>query len=483
MTVSEPGTTINQEPATGLRGLLQVEDRGIEPLPPAEQTSKPAELFWIWLAGNISILGLPLGAWVAAGVLNFWQALLAGTIGAVGSFAIVGLVSIAGQRGGAPSLTLSRATFGSLGNFGPTIVAIISRWGWETVNAVTAVFAVLSIGTVLTGNTLTPQNAAWLTILAVLTFLALTLVVSGIGHHLLALFQQWATYVFGALTIIVLAFIITQVDWSAVANAEAGPVSAVLVGIGTVAAGTGLAWANSGADLGRYQSPKVSPSKLVFASAAGAGIPLVIMVGAGSLIAITNPQFDTDNPLSSIPELLPAWMSVPFLIAAFAGLLLSNNISVYSSGLTLLTLGIKTRRIVAVAIELVVSLIGSLIFLYLFDNFYDAFIGFITLLAIPLTAWVGVFLVDMLKRTTYDSAALLDLTPRGRYWYTNGVEWRAIAAWILGIAAGFIFRIPALTDSWIAVNGLPWLVTLLVSCAVYFVAGGAQRTSGAEDQG
>ncbi|WP_168583094.1 purine-cytosine permease family protein [Gephyromycinifex aptenodytis] len=481
MTVSEPGAAPLPEQATGLRSLLQVEDRGIEPLPLSEQTSRPAELFWIWLAGNISILGLPLGAWVVAGVLNFWQALLAGTVGAVGSFAIVGLISIAGQRGGAPSLTLSRATFGSLGNFGPTIVAILSRWGWETVNAVTAVFAILSIGTVLTGTALTPRNAVWLTVSAVLVFLALTLIVSGIGHHLLALFQQWATYIFGALTIIVLGFIITRVDWSAVANAEAGPASAVLIGIGTVAAGTGLAWANSGADLGRYQSPAASPGKLVFASAAGAGIPLVIMVGAGSLIAISNPQFDTDNPLSSIPELLPPWMSVPFLIAAFAGLLLSNNISVYSSGLTLLTLGIKTRRIVAVAIELVVSLIGSMVFLYLFDNFYDAFIGFITLLAIPLTAWVGVFLVDMLKRTTYDSDSLLDLSPRSRYWYTGGIEWRAMCAWLIGIAAGFIFRFPGLADSWITVNGLPWLVTLLVSSALYFLAGGARCAAGKDD--
>lgn len=474
--MSEPGTTTIEEPPGGLRSLLQVEDRGIEPIPTSEQTSRPSELFWIWLAGNISILGLPLGAWVVAGVLNFWQAILAGFIGAVGSFAIVGVISIAGQRGGAPSLTLSRATFGSIGNFGPTIVAILSRWGWETVNAVTAVFAILSIGTVIAGTALTPQNAAWLTIPALLLFLALTLIVSGIGHQLLVAFQQWATYIFGALTIVVLGFIITQVDWNAVASAEAGPLSAVLVGISTVAAGTGLAWANSGADIGRYQSRKTPPWKLVLSSAAGAGIPLVIMVGTGSLIAITNPAFDTDNPLSSIPELLPPWMSVPFLIAAFAGLLLSNNISVYSSGLTLLTLGIKTRRLYAVMIELVVSLIGSLIFLYLFDNFYDAFIGFIMLLAIPLTAWVGVFLVDMIKRTTYDSDALLELSPKSLYWYSGGVEWRAITAWAAGIVAGFAFRLPMLAESWIAANGLPWLVTLIVSAALYFVLGGARRT-------
>lgn len=141
-----------ETPAEGWRSLLEVEDRGIEPIPASEQTSGPAELFWIWFAGNISILGIPLGIWVVAGELNFWQALIAGAVGAVASFAIVGIVSITGQRGGAPTLTLSRAAFGTRGNYLPTFVAILSRWGWETVNTVTAAFAAISIGTVIVGS-------------------------------------------------------------------------------------------------------------------------------------------------------------------------------------------------------------------------------------------------------------------------------------------------------------------------------------------
>lgn len=472
---------LNSETAEvgGWRSLLQVEERGIEPVPPAEQTSGPLELFWIWFAGNISILGFPLGIWVVAGQLNLWQALIAGAIGAVGSFAIVGIVSVAGQRGGAPSLTLSRAVFGARGNFGPTIVAILSRWGWETVNAVTAAFAMLSIGTVITGEDYAPADNPALAIVAVLLFLVLTLAVSGLGHNMLAKFQQWATYIFGILTLVVLVFIVSNVDWSAVLSAPAGPWSTVLIGVGVVAAGTGLAWANSGADIGRYQSPKVPARSLVTMSAAGAGIPLIIMIGAGSLIGIINPAFDTDNPLSSIPELLPAWMSIPFLISAFAGLLLSNNISVYSSGLTLLTMGIKARRIYAVMLELVVSLIGSMVFLFAFSDFYGPFIGFIMLLAIPLTAWLGVFLVDMIKRTKYDGDALLSLSPGGGYWYAGGFEWRALSAWLISIVVGYSFRIEALSGTFITANGLEWLVTLLLSALLYLVLGGA-RGAGTE---
>ncbi|MFY9262551.1 MAG: cytosine permease [Actinomycetaceae bacterium] len=456
------------------RELLQVEDRGIEPVPAAEQTSGPGELFWIWFAGNISILGLPLGIWVVAGELNLWQALLAGIIGSVGSFAIVGIVSIAGQRGGAPSLTLSRAVFGQIGNFGPTIVAILSRWGWETVNTVTAAYAVLSIGTVIVGHEVSPQSAPALTVIAIVLFLLLTLTVSGLGHRMLAAFQKWATYIFGALTLVVIVFIVVQVEWNTVLSAGTGSWSTFFLGIGVVAAGTGLAWANSGADIGRYQSEKSTVSSLILSCAAGAGIPLVIMIGTGSLIGIMNPDFDADNPLASIPALLPPWMSIPFLISAFAGLLLSNNISVYSSGLTLLTLGIKTRRIVAVMIELGASLIGSILFLFVIGNFYGPFIGFITLLAIPLTAWLGVFLVDMIKRTWYDADGLLAMNSSSSYWYSGGVEWRATAAWLIAIIVGFSFKFAPLSETFIAVNGLEWLVTLILSGLLYAVLGGAK---------
>ena len=40
----------------------QLETRGIEPVPEHECNGHPLQLFWVWFAANISILGLPLGA-------------------------------------------------------------------------------------------------------------------------------------------------------------------------------------------------------------------------------------------------------------------------------------------------------------------------------------------------------------------------------------------------------------------------------------
>jgi len=55
----------------------KVETRGIEPVPESECHGHPLQLFWVWFAANISILGLPLGATlVAFQHLAIWQAAL-----------------------------------------------------------------------------------------------------------------------------------------------------------------------------------------------------------------------------------------------------------------------------------------------------------------------------------------------------------------------------------------------------------------------
>ncbi|HMC45495.1 MAG TPA: cytosine permease, partial [Caballeronia sp.] len=154
----------------------KVETRGIEPVPEGECHGHPLQLFWVWFAANISILGLPLGATlVAFQHLAIWQAALVAVIGAAGSFAIVGVISIAGRRGHAPSLTLSRAIFGVRGNIGPTIVSLLSRLGWETVNTTTAAYVLLSLATIVFGTPAEAKNAPVLTLVFIAVFVVLTL--------------------------------------------------------------------------------------------------------------------------------------------------------------------------------------------------------------------------------------------------------------------------------------------------------------------
>ncbi|MFF7710202.1 cytosine permease [Pseudomonas sp. NPDC007930] len=469
----------------------QLETRGIEPVPEHDCQGHPLQLFWVWFAANISILGLPLGATlVAFQGLSIGQALVVAILGAGGSFAVVGLLSIAGRRGRAPSLTLSRAVFGMRGNIGPTLVSLGSRLGWETVNTTTAAFVLLSLVSIIQGTPVEAKSAPLLTLVFIGLFVLLTLCVSGLGHATLLVIQKWATWVFGALNLWVGAFLALHIDWSAVWAAQPAPMAAVLIGIGTMAAGTGIGWANAGADMSRYQHKSVRAGSLVASAAFGAGIPLVLLITLGGLISVGNDHLASANdPIVAIRELLPAWMAVPYLLTAFGGLLLSNNLSVYSAGLTTLTLGLKVKRVYAVVVDIVAIFAGSIYFMLIADSFYGPFITFIALLAVPITAWVGIFLVDMLHRQHYAAADLMDVSPRSAYWYRGGVQWHAFGAWALAIVLGFSFttvKVGAghvlfhgwLADSWFGHNGLGWIVTFVVAGGLYALLGGCRDRQG-----
>jgi purine-cytosine permease-like protein len=486
---SAAGTSGTDGPASSVR-VGHIEQRGIEPVPAAERTGRPLQLFWAWFAANISILGLPLGITLIQSGLSFWQAIIAAAVGSFGSFALVGAISIAGRRGHAPSLTLSRAVFGVRGNIGPTLVSLISRLGWETVNTSTAAFALLALWSVFFGISSNAKDVPVVTVISILLFVACTVTVAGLGHATLLVIQKWATWIFGALNIVVGVYLLTHVNWSHVAAAHAGSTAAVIAGIGTIAGGTGIGWANASADMSRYQNGSVRARHLVASAAAGAGIPLVLLISLGSVLGSGDAQLAAaaNGPVEALVHVMPTWMAVIYLLTAFGGLLVSNHMSVYSAGLTTLTLGVPIKRVYAVVVDVVVTTTGAIYFTLIASNFYDPFVAFIDLLAVPITAWVGVFLADMIRRRDYGGDDLLDLSRHGRYWYRAGTEWRALACWAAAIVVGYLFTRAGPTDSswftgplhhtWIGQNGTGWIATFVVAFLGYLAMGGARVRGG-----
>ena len=77
---------------------LGLETNGINVISEDERKGQPRTLFWPWFAANISVLGLSYGAYVLAFGISFWQACLAGLIGIVVSFLLVGFIAVAGKR-------------------------------------------------------------------------------------------------------------------------------------------------------------------------------------------------------------------------------------------------------------------------------------------------------------------------------------------------------------------------------------------------
>ncbi|PPS90973.1 purine-cytosine permease family protein [Streptomyces sp. MH60] len=464
-----------------------IETRGIEPVPDGERHGRASQMFWTWFAANISILGLPLGATlIAFRGLNVWQAVLVAIVGAFGSFALVGALSLAGKKGGAPALTLSRSVFGQRGNAGPTLISWLSRIGWETISTTTAAYALLALLNTAFG---VGQNTV-LTVVCLLVFIICTLLISGLGHATIMWINKWATVVFGLLNLVVMGFLVATVDWAKVLDTPAGPVSGVIAGIGFIAAGTGIGWANAGADYARYLPRTVPGRRLITASAFGAGIPLVLLISLGSLLSAGDTSLATaSDPVAAINAMLPSWMAIPYLIAAFGGLLMSNHLSTYSAGLTMITLGLRVPRAAAVTLDVVLMFAGGIYFMLIADDFYGPFSTFLTLLAVPISAWIGVIAVDSLRGRAYDSQALMDTTRTSRYWYSGGFRLPAVVGWAAAIVAGLLFTRAStsdtdvwfagpLSDTWPGENGLGWAISMIVGAVVYTLLG---RRPGAGD--
>jgi purine-cytosine permease-like protein len=143
---------------------------------------------------------------------------------------------------------------------------------------------------------------------------------------------------------------------------------------------------------------------------------------------------DTSNPIQNLPKVLPKWFLFPFLLVVIMGVVANNVMNSYSSGLSLLALGVKIPRYKSVFIDAVISVSAASVALFIY-NFSTVFTNFLGLLVILLSPWAGIFLVDyLLRRGTYASDDLLR-SRGGLYWYSRGIGWRGIASLVVGVGA------------------------------------------------
>jgi NCS1 family nucleobase:cation symporter-1 len=449
-----------------------LETRGIEPVPESERTARTRELFPTWVAANISVLLLTMGAsLVVSYKLNFWQALVVAIAAPIVSYGLVGLIGIAGKRGGAPGMALSRAVFGQRGNLLPGSLIWVARWGWETINAVTGAYAVLTVLDILFGV----KSNNVLVIVTLLLFVVTTFVISGLGINAVQKCNKYATYLFGLFSVLVLVYLIANTDWTRVFDQPAGKMSLMVTGIGLIAAG-GVSWIPSSPDFTRYLPRTASSVAIVRNSVGGAGIVVLPMVLMGAVMAVSTPDLaSAADPVSFLGEILPLWIAVPYLLIALVGMLLINSMSMYSAGFTAQTLGFKVPRHWAVSINALISLIFGGILMLVATSFMGSFIAFLSLLAVAFSAWVGVFGADMLRRKEYDAEALVDTTRTSAYWYKGGFSPAAVASWAIGLIGGLMFTTsdwftgPLAANNPIGEYGLGWVATIVISGLLYVV--------------
>ena len=389
-----------------------------------------------------------MAAWVLGFGLSFGQAVVAGLVGIVFSFALVGIIALAGKRGSAPTLVLSRAAFGVNGNALPTLVSYLLLVGWETVLVSLGVLATSTVFDKLGwGSGDATKIAAFVVIVAIV-------IASGVfGFKFIMRIQKYITLASVALTLVFIALTIGALDFNAIAAAPGGDGTAMITAVIYAMTAFGLGWVNGGADYSRYL-PRTSSSKGIFGwTTFGAAIAPAILVIYGFMLALSNAQISKTiggDPIGALTAVLPTWFLIPFIILALLGFMGGAILDIYSSGLNLLTLGLKTKRYQAAAIDGVLMTLGTIYFVWGGAEFFWPFQAGLYLLGVPMAAWAGIFIADLvLRKRDYDEASLYN--SKGRYGSVNIV---AVATLIVASIVGYGFiASPDTTLTWTTWEG------------------------------
>jgi NCS1 family nucleobase:cation symporter-1 len=263
--------------------------------------------------------------------------------------------------------------------------------------------------------------------------------------------QTWITVVTGVFTVVFIALVADKIHWHTVSAIHSGSTQDLIGALVFTMTGFGLGWVNCAADYSRYLPRRSSGAGVVGWTTFASSIAPIFLLVFGLLLAGSSSSLSSAigaDPIGALTTLLPTWFLVPFAIVAVLGLIGGSVLDIYSSGLALLTLGVRIPRYAAALIDGTVMTLGTIYVVFVAHTFIGQFEGFLITLGVPIAAWCGIMLADIaLRRRDYAEPELF--TAAGRY---GDIRWAPVAALVFatGIGWGLVTNTSA---SWLTWQG------------------------------
>ena len=393
-----------------------------------EKKATPRDLFFIWFSANIGILGIVYGAIIVNYKLSFLQSILVCALGPL-SFIPVAYGSLSGRDSGAATFITSRASFGWKGNYIPALVGWLGQMGWLSINITTGSLVILSIF-----NNFSIATTFYTKLIAWFLFAGFVLLSVTFSQETPVKVQSFFTYVFGSLTIFVLAFLIPNTSWHTVLQWKPTSfISNFLPALMFVIIGTGLTWTKAASDYSRYQRRDSRSQSIIFYTTLGAWIPLFLIMSTGVLLASHMTGLaNSDNPIALIGQALPQWMTILYLLAALGGLIPMCFLGLTSSRLTLDSFQLRISNVTSVILHALLITLIPLYILLISNDFLGDFQTFLSYLSIGFSAWFAIYLTDytcLRKNTGYPLSTLSTKI---------SVQWGGVIGWVLGVGTSLI---------------------------------------------
>lgn len=408
-----------------------IETHGLDAIPAAERHGRPRSLFWVWASANVIYVYFALGGLLVLLGLSIWEAIALTVLGNLWWIA-VGWVATSGPAAGTPAVVIMRAIFGVRGNrvFGAGLNVLIGVF-FEIVNIAFATLAAIALLHHLGIPTGGGLDWAVLIVVAVGSF-----VVSIYGHGMILKLSPIFTAALAVCFVVLAVFVFGAADFGY--TPEPLPVAdhwaVVMLGFAVVAA-TPLSWCTS-ADFSRYLPAETSRRGVMWWTALGGFIPAVTITTLGILAGTA---IDMTDPQLTLVEIVPGWFYPVFLFVIVLGGVTNNVLTAYTTGLCFEAVGVRITRAWSTVLTGVVATILTAVLLFGAPRFIDTLGAALEISVAVLGPLLAVYVVDIwLRRGRYDGEALQDETPSSPFWYSSGVFWPGIIAFVGAIVVAVL---------------------------------------------
>jgi purine-cytosine permease-like protein len=391
--------------------------------------------FWVWLSISGSLLPFGVALWLRSLGLTFEQSLTAVLLGIFASAGVVAVGAIAGKRSSLPTIVLSRAAFGVFGNLGPALILVLSRLFWALV--------LVTLGYLLIAQNLTSKTSmsggsepiSWGAILVLVVVVSGSAVLSSLGGKFL-IWAQRLSGVLGIVTAIVIATVKIFGSGVAMEVVQTGSWLRALGAAVVIFAIFGLAWSSASSDYAsglpvNVRGWKVAGWALLSMGAIPAALATLALLAFGNL---ADSDFATSyNGLAAGTS--STTLAVVVQISLILTLVTTIAMSLRSSSMSFESVQLKFKASIATPVIAVAAVAMAVIGIsYLgAGGFWFNLKGYALFLAVPVAAWSGIFVSDVLiRRIAYHEVSL-----SRSYGFYKAVNISNTSGWLLAVALGW----------------------------------------------
>ena len=450
--------------------VFGVEQHGIDYIPEDQRKMTLRQLADFWIGVSLYPFNFVIGPLAYSLGLPLWQTLLIIAAGTILGYLAVGYGGIAGPRSGVPTHIVGRAAFGVRFNSVNSLMAWLVGIVYEIVNVATGTFAALALFDQIGWK---DSGDAGKVLGIVLVYLT-SVIVSFLGHGTLIYVQRFFAAFLGIATVLVLLFLLPNLDLSAgLGHPDLTWFAAAAIAMGIVIAGSGT-YVIDAADFSRYLPKDTAGSKIAGVQAWAASGATLLLAFTGAIAAsqtkadvIADP-FTTMKPLVDQPIIY-----VLFLLAAIGGAISNNALTLYSAALAAQAVGLPLKRAQAVLVDAAIATVGIAVVIFGSGSYLANLNNLVVFAVVWAFPYGAIWIYDAFKRNWHIDPVAAHGGSESPYYGSGGAKPGAVIALLAGVLMAFLsINVPKyhgpISDAFDGAD-LSWFVGPLVAIVLYVI--------------